>query len=182
MMSAQDTPQVAENNRHEANARILAAHEEQLAEHATLMAQLDEDALVAIISRPAEELAVALYMSDMPDRRPKGDTWTLAQLAEWVSDGINTLEGHAQAWHTAYRSQQAAKAGDWMAYHLFWDDSRREKTARQAAAQITASGKYDYQLVLVTVVIASCDQGCEWSIDVDARDVRYAARLGVVLR
>ncbi len=38
---------------------------------------------VAVINRPCEELAVALYMSDMPDWQPKGDTWTLAQLAAW---------------------------------------------------------------------------------------------------
>lgn len=131
---------------------------------------------------PAEELAVALYMSDMPDRRPKGDTWTLVQLAAWVHDGIETLGGITQVWHTAYRVQRAAKAGDWMEYRLFWDDSRREKTARQAAAQITASGTYDYQPKLVQVVIASCDAGHEWTIDLDARDVRFAARLGVTLR
>jgi hypothetical protein len=131
---------------------------------------------------PAEELAVALYMSDMPDRCPKGDTWTLVQLAAWVDDGIETLEGISRVWHAAYRTQQAAKTGDWMEYQLFWDDPRREKTARQAAAQITKSDTYDYRPKLVTVVIASCDAGHEWTIDLDARDVRFAAKLGVVLR
>ena len=154
-MSVQDTPQTVEDNNSAADPGLCI---------------------------PAGELAVALYMSDMPDRCPKGDTWTLVQLAGWIDDGIETLEGISRVWHAAYRTQQAAKTGDWMAYHLFWDDPRREKTARQAAAQITASDKYDYQPRLVRVVIASCDQGCEWTIDLDARDVRFAAKLGVVLR
>lgn len=162
-MSAQDTPKAVEDNSDDERP-------------------LEELLLADGISLPAEELAVALYMSDMPDRLPKGDTWTLEQFDKWIDDGIETLDGIAQVWYAAYRSQQAAKAGDWMAYHLFWDDSRREKTARQAAAQITSSDLYYYKPKMVTVVIASCDSGHEWTIDLDARDVRFAARLGVVLR
>jgi hypothetical protein len=144
---------------------------------------LEDNSVADFVLRiPAEELAVALYMSDMPDRRPKGDTWTLVQLAAWIDDGIEALNGITQVWHTAYRTKQAAKAGDWMEYRLFWDDSHREKTARQAAAQITASDTYNYKPAMVQVVIASCDAGHEWTIDIDARDVRFAARLGVVLR
>lgn len=154
MMSAQDTSQTVEDN----SAADLG------------------------LRLPVEELAVALYMSDMPDRRPKGDTWTLVQLAAWVDDGIEVLDGITQVWHAAYRSQQAAKTGDWMEYNLFWDNPHREKTARQAAAQITSSETYDYQPKLVQVLIASCDAGHEWTIDIDARDVRFAARLGVILR
>lgn len=113
MMSVQDTPTTVEDNSSTADLGFCI---------------------------PVEELAVALYMLDMPDRRPKGDTWTLAQLAAWVAGGIEALDGISHVWHAAYRTQQAAKTADWMEYNLFRDDPRREKTARQAAAQITASG------------------------------------------
>ena len=73
-----------------------------------------------MISRPCDELAVALYMSDMPDRQPKGDTWTLAQLAAWVRDGIATLGGTAETWRTAYRMRPAAEIANWLEYRLFW--------------------------------------------------------------
>jgi hypothetical protein len=137
---------------------------------------------VAVISRPCEELAVALYMSDMPDRPPKADTWTLARLAAWVRDGIAALEGDQGTWRTAYRLRKAAESGSWIEYNLFWDDSRREKTARLAAAQITQSEHYGYKPALAWVLVASCDSGHEWHIQVDARDVWFAAASGVVLR
>ena len=137
---------------------------------------------VAVINRPCEELAVALYMSDMPDRQPKADTWTLAQLVAWVFDGLVTLGGDLETWRTAYRSRRSAESGDWLEYRLFWDDSHREKTARRAAARITRSPEYTYQPALAWVLVASCEDGHEWHIQVDARDVWQAAALGVVLR
>jgi hypothetical protein len=121
-------------------------------------------------------------MSDMPDRQLKGDTWTLAQLAAWVRNGIAILEGDQETWRTAYRLRKAAEAGDWMEYHLFWDDRHREKTARRAATRITQSPGYTYQPALAWVLVASCEDGHEWHIRVDARDVWQAAALGVVLR
>ena len=153
-MSLQDTPRTLEDN----NAADLG------------------------LCLPAEELAVALYMSGMPDRRPKGDTWTLAQLAAWVDDGIEAIGSISGVWLTAYWSQRHSEAGNWPDYRHFWGNPHREKTARQAAAQITASDTYDYQPKLAQVVIASCDAGHEWTIDIDARDVRFAAQRGVILR
>lgn len=138
---------------------------------------------VTVISRPCDELAVALYMSDMPDRCPKGDTWTLVQLAAWVRDGISTLGGDAETWRSAYRLHLAAEARDWLEHRLFWDNPHREKTARRAACQITSSPEYTYRPALADVLIATdLIDGSELYRQLDARDVQMAAALGVVLR
>ncbi len=138
---------------------------------------------VAVISRPCDELAVALYMSDMPDRQPKGDTWTLAQLTAWVRDGLDCLGGDQEAWRTAYRVRHAAEAGNWMEYRLFWDDPRREKTARRSADRLAGSPGYAYKSALAWVVIATdLIDGSEYRRQIDVRDVQFAAALGVVLR
>jgi hypothetical protein len=138
---------------------------------------------VTVISRPCDELAVALYMSDMPDRQPKGDTWTLSQLAAWVLDGIATLGGTAETWRTAYRMRPAAEIGNWLEYRLFWDDPHREKTARRAAVQLTKSPQYDYKSLVAQVAIATdLIDGSEYQRLIDVRDICFAAELGVVLR
>ncbi len=137
---------------------------------------------VAVINRPCDELAVALYMSDMPDTGRKGETWPLAQLAAWVREGIRFLGGDQETWRTAYRLRKAVEAGDWIEYRLFWDHPIREKRVRRAAAQITQSPEYTYKPALAWVLVASCDGGHEWHIQVDARDVWQAAALGVILR
>ncbi len=137
----------------------------------------------AVISRPCDELAVALYMSDMPDRQPKGDTWTLAQLTAWVRDGLDCLGGDQEAWRTACRVRHAAEADNWMEYHLFWDDPRREKTARRSADRLAGSPGYAYRPALAWVVIATdLIDGSEYRRQIDVRDVQFAAALGVVLR
>jgi hypothetical protein len=149
-------------------------------QHTPRLVALDSGDVTAI-SRPCEELAVALYMSDMPDRCPKGDTWTLVQLAAWVLNGIATLEGDQETWRTAYRSRRSSETGDWTEYHMLWDDPHREKTARRMAAQITESPEYTYKPVTACIAVWVAPD-IEWHIQVDVRDVQFAAALEVVLR
>lgn len=151
------------------------------AQHALPQAALDA-ALVAAINRPCDELAVALYMSDMPDRQPRGVPWPFPQLAEWVRDGIACFGGDLGTWQAAYRLRLADRDGDWTGYRLFWDDPHREKTARRAADQITAAAQCAYKPAMAWVVVASCEGGHEWRTQVDGRDAWQAAQAGVVLR
>ncbi len=137
----------------------------------------------AVINRPYSELAVALYASDMPSREPKDAPWTVAQLAAWVRQGAGRLGGDTGVWLVSYSSAQAVLAQDWAAYRVIWPDKRRKQLACHLAHKIMhrAAG-YTYKPALLWVLVAVCDRdGSQYHRQIDARDARFAAELGIVL-
>ncbi len=137
----------------------------------------------AAINRPYNELAIALYVSDMPSREPEEAPWTLGQLAGWVRQGVDRLGGDTGVWLIAHSSAQAVLAQDWAAYRVIWPDRRRKELAYKLADRIMdrANG-YTYKPALLWVLVAVCDvDGSQYHRQIDARDARFAAELGVVL-
>jgi hypothetical protein len=137
----------------------------------------------AAINRPYNELAIALYASDIPSKEPQETPWAPGQLATWVRQGVDRLGGDPGVWLVSYSSAQAVLAQNWAAYRVIWPDKRRKQLAYRLADKIMdrATG-YTYKPALLWVLVAVCDvDGSQYHRQIDARDARFAAELGIVL-
>lgn len=86
------------------------------------------------------ELAVALYVSDMPTSTR---TVSVEQLAAWVEQGTARRGGRASVkWYAFQDYKQNTTPGDHSADQAgLWPDPRREDTARHLAYTFLRSAK-----------------------------------------
>src|SRR5579875_2498798 len=114
-------------------------------------------------------------------RRTRRGQWR--SWRAWVRQGAGRLGGDTGVWLVSYSSAQAVLAQDWAAYRVIWPDKRRKQLAYHLAHKIMhrAAG-YTYKPALLWVLVAVCDRdGSQYHRQIDARDARFAAELGIVL-
>lgn len=133
-----------------------------------------------VISRPYGELAAALYASDMPTAKTRTAP-TTAQLTTWVRQGLDRLGGDAAAWHLCQQARTAVQAKNWSAYQRIWSSKSRSARAHNLAYDIMRmADAYSYTPSLTWVLeFIEPFTGAEIRRQVDARDVAFAAQLGI---
>lgn len=68
--------------------------------------QRTPDLFEGIAKMPNDELAVALFASDMPTDAPVGEYGTIEQITAWVRQGVERMGGERAVWWHAYQQRQ----------------------------------------------------------------------------